>query len=279
VSDMPSELDEANRLAWGSRDVRELFVEREGFTDQAEAHLMRHVATEARDQPLLDIGVGGGRTVSFLQAVSGDYVAIDYLEDLVSATRLRYPGVRVEHMDARDLSAFADGSFALVVFSCNGIDGVPHTDRETIFNEVRRVLRPGGRFAYSTHNLDYRARRPQLDIDGARIVRHPARALRNIARAPKMIRDYRRLLSLDVRGEGWATLATVGYGFAVAWHYVTLAEALRELRESGFTATDIFGLSRLITTIDASSVSADRLAAGVDTSRFLSHHLLAHTPA
>jgi SAM-dependent methyltransferase len=276
---MPSELDEANRLAWSSREVKELFVKREGFTDQAEAHLMRHVAADARGQPILDIGVGGGRTVSFLRAVSGDYVAIDYVEDLVHATRLRYPGVRVEHMDARDLSAFADGSFALVVFSRNGIDGVPHTDRRTIFSEVRRVLRPGGRFAYSTHNLDHRGQRPQLDIDGARIVRHPARAFRNIARAPKMIRDYRRLLSLDVREEGWATLATVGYGFAVAWHYVTLAEALRELRESGFTATDVFGLSRLITTIDASSALADRLAAGVDTSALLSLNLLAHTPA
>jgi SAM-dependent methyltransferase len=276
---MPSELDEANRLAWSSRGVRELFVKREGFTDQAEAQLMQHVATGVRGQPILDIGVGGGRTVSFLRAVGGDYVGIDYVEDLVHATRLRYPGVRVEHMDARDLSAFADGSFALVVFSRNGIDGVPHADRRTIFNEVRRVLRPGGRFAYSTHNLDHLARRPQLDIDGARIVCHPARALRHVVRAPRLIRDYRRLRSLDVRGEGWATLATVGYGFAVAWHYVTLAEALRELRESGFTATDVFGLSGLIATIDASSALADRLAAGVDTSALLSLDLVAHTPA
>lgn len=34
------------------------------------------------------------------------------------------PGARIEHMDARNLSAFQDGRFALAVCSFNGIDAV-----------------------------------------------------------------------------------------------------------------------------------------------------------
>jgi hypothetical protein len=40
----------------------------------------------------------------------------DYLEEMVSLTRSRYPEARIELADARDLSVFADSTF----------DGVAH---------------------------------------------------------------------------------------------------------------------------------------------------------
>jgi SAM-dependent methyltransferase len=50
---------------------------------------------------------------------------------------------------------FASGSFDFVLFSFNGIDYVNHSDRLTILKEIRRVLRPGGWFCFSTHNLNF----------------------------------------------------------------------------------------------------------------------------
>src|SRR5690606_37213574 len=62
------------------------------------------IADEARGRPILDIGVGGGRTVEALRNISDDYTGIDYSADMVAACRHRFPGVRFEHADARALA-------------------------------------------------------------------------------------------------------------------------------------------------------------------------------
>jgi hypothetical protein len=54
----------------------------------------------------------------------------DYLEEMVSLTRSRYPEARIELADARDLSVFADSTFGLAFFSGNGVDGVAHLEVE-----------------------------------------------------------------------------------------------------------------------------------------------------
>lgn len=277
---MATEVDQANRAAWGSSRVVDLLVEREGFMSEGERRVMERVVTEARGQPILDVGVGGGRTTAFLRSVSPDYVGVDYLQELVAGARSRYPDARFEHMDARDLSAFADETFALVVFSLNGIDGVPHADRRKILWEFHRVLRPGGLCAYSTHNLDYRlaGRRP-WHSDWRAILRHPWRALRYAVRLPKMTWRRRRLNSATDRGAGWATIATLAYGFPVVWHHVTLAESLRELREVGFTGeVEIYSSSGFGTTITANSSPESAAVGELDTSGWPVIHLVARKP-
>jgi SAM-dependent methyltransferase len=261
--------DQANRLAWGSSDVIKLFATRAGFASDAEAHVMRRLAAEANDQPILDIGVGGGRTVPLLRIVSSDYVGIDYIDGLVRAARRRYPDARLRCLDARNLSAFADETFGLVVFSRNGIDGVPHDDRARILREVHRVLRPGGLFAYSTQNLDHRRSDPRPDW--RRIVGQPLRTLKQAARLPKALADYRRLRGLNAVGDGWASDATLGYGFAVIWHRVSLVEALRELGEQGFESVEVYGPSGLIATIERSDPTSNEL----DTRALPALHLVA----
>ncbi|MBW4488571.1 MAG: class I SAM-dependent methyltransferase [Trichocoleus desertorum ATA4-8-CV12] len=106
---------------------------------------------------MLDIGVGGGRTTQHFAPRVADYVGIDYSAEMVAACQKRFattsPAPRVEVGDARDLSRFPDNSFDFILFSFNGIDFVSHSDRLKVFQEIRRVGKPGGYFFFSSHNL------------------------------------------------------------------------------------------------------------------------------
>jgi len=235
VSNPDNRLDQTNRATWSSEMVLGLFAAREGTFDLGEAAVLERLADSAAGVPILDIGVGGGRTIPHLRRLSTDYVGIDYLEEMVALARSRFPGVRIEHADARDLSRFPDAAFGLVFFSANGIDGVSHDDRSRMLAEIRRVLRPDGLFAYATHNLEH-------EIAG-RTPWHPAwyrepprRALARAFRLPKSLRAYRRARPLTVRGDGWATLVDPAYHFGIVTHFVTLEAALRELRTADFAA-------------------------------------------
>ena len=232
---MTAHLDDVNRRAWGSEDVVDLFVARSGAIDAGEAGILERVADEVRGRPVLDLGFGGGRTVPLLQALGADYVGLDYVPELVAAARERFPGVPLDEGDARDLSRFADGRFALVFFSFNGIDGLAHEERAVVLREVRRVLEPNGLFVYSTHNLDHAAAGGGFVGPGVRqALRRPWRALRYLRALPSALSSYRRLRRHVERGDGWAVAPDAAYGFSVVWHSVTLAEAVAELQREGF---------------------------------------------
>jgi SAM-dependent methyltransferase len=102
---------------------------------------------------VLDMGCGAGRTTIGLEARGYDVEALDLSPDLVDEARKRVQRTQVHVMDAREL-AFADASFDVVMFSFNGLDCVyPSRERHRVLVEVHRVLRPGGLFYYSGHNI------------------------------------------------------------------------------------------------------------------------------
>ncbi len=266
---MAGESERINSDVWRSPEVLDIFAHRDGLIDPGEALLVRRIAEQADRRPILDIGVGGGRTIPLLRSVTDEYVAVDYLEEMVTLARSRHPGVRIEQGDARDLSTFADDSFGAVFFSYNGIDGISHEARRQVHASVRRVLQPGGVFGYSTHNLDYSAAgrppwaRCQWDVDNG------LAAMASFAwRLPGRSRTYRRLRNLTVRGEGWALLVGSGYDFSVLWHHVSFDEARRELEQAGF-APDV----------DVFDASAAPVQAGQDTSSSPWLYLIAREPA
>ena len=266
---MPTELDSLNKAVWASGRVQRIFSRRRGWTDHGESVVMERIADAARGRSILDIGVGGGRTVPYLRSLSEDYVAIDYLDELVQLTRSRFPEARVDVGDARELSQFADATIDVAVFSFNGIDGLAHDDRPMVFRAVARVLRPGGLFVYSTHNLEHRlAGSPPWHPDRL----HPRNGLMSVARSmlflPKSASSYRRLRNRAVRGDGWATLVDPAYDFSVVWHYVRLEEAIRELRTSGFTDE-----------LEAYTTAGARAHYGDDTSASPWLHFLVRKPA
>jgi SAM-dependent methyltransferase len=133
--------------AWSARE----YSKDEGLWAIEAALVERHFPPAPAD--VLDIGCGAGRTTVGLQARGYRVVAVDLSTSLLAIARARFPDVDFRHMDARDLD-FPDGRFDAAIFSYNGIDTLfPASCRVECFREVFRVLKPGGVFAFSTHNL------------------------------------------------------------------------------------------------------------------------------
>lgn len=102
---------------------------------------------------ILDLGVGGGRTTSYLSKVASRYVGVDFSEAMIRSCRKKFPDLDFLLADASDLSAFEDASFDAIVFSFNGLDSVvPREKRSRCLQECWRVLRPEGVFVFSSHN-------------------------------------------------------------------------------------------------------------------------------
>lgn len=102
---------------------------------------------------MLDVGVGGGRTTAYLSPTASRYVGIDYAEEMIRVCRNRFPQLEFRCADASDLSHFPDGSFDVVLMAYNGIDSLPPKGRVRFFQESFRVLRRGGVFIFSAHNV------------------------------------------------------------------------------------------------------------------------------
>jgi len=238
-------MDDTNRPTW-SAVAGEYAIE--GWGDPGEVAALAVVADLARGRPVLDLGVGGGRTTSLLRLVSSEYVGIDYTPELVELCRQRHPGVDVRLGDARDLVGIASGSQGLVVFSNNGIDAVDHEGRGQVLDEVHRVLGPDGVFCYSTLNKDG----PLFGADpgnapgttwevGSLLPRSADAEGRGHAAEGaddpgwvRALRNWRRLKG-QRRDEGdWGLAPFAAHEFALVTHFVTLQGAEDELTRHGF---------------------------------------------
>lgn len=237
MSGTASEPDAINRAVWAQGSVVERFASAGGWIDQSERTILSRLRAELSAPDVLDIGVGGGRTVPLLSEVAGTYVGIDFVEELVAAATRRFPGIDLRDGDARDLD-FPDASFDLVVFSINGLDAIGHEDRAVALREIRRVLRPTGSLVFSTHNVDGPGpsdrpwRLPPMTI---RQPRSSARALLNRAtHARPSVQNYRRLHGRGVRGSGWCVETSGAHDFGIVVHYVSRTRLEQELRDAGF---------------------------------------------
>ena len=235
-------MERINRAAWESKANVKWFARLEGWTDPGEQAAFRCIADEVRGQPILDLGVGAGRTVPLLRQLSRDYTAVDYTPALVAACRKKYPDVTVLDGDARDLSRFADHTFKVVVFSFNGIDAVNPEDRRKVLTEVHRVLRSGGLFWFSAHNKRGPGHGEGLRF-GVDKTRNPlklfVRALRAVKNAPRAARNYRRFLRLNEEKERYSIMNASAHNHGLLIHYITLEAQLDDLEKVGFAAAPL----------------------------------------
>jgi ubiquinone/menaquinone biosynthesis C-methylase UbiE len=145
-----SRVDAHNQAVYERAEIVREFTELEGLFP-CERHLLDSYLAPGAN--VLDLGVGGGRTIPDLSEASAEYVGLDYSPAMVAACRGRYPGADVRLGDASDLSAFPSGESDFVMFSYNGLDYLhPVAKRDACIGEIARVLRPGGAAVVSSHN-------------------------------------------------------------------------------------------------------------------------------
>jgi len=102
---------------------------------------------------ILDLGCGGGRTTLILHERGFSVKGIDLSDVLIAFAQHRFPYLDLEVGDFTALNDPAD-SADHVLLSHNGIDYAPSREaRLRAFAEVHRVLKPGGTFVFSSHNL------------------------------------------------------------------------------------------------------------------------------
>jgi ubiquinone/menaquinone biosynthesis C-methylase UbiE len=112
-----------------------------------------------RSDRILDLGCGAGRTTFGLwrggyRNISGADLSAEMVRSArKTAEKARIPIGFVE-ADARSLP-FGDKEFDSCVFSFNGLMQIPgRSDRVRAMKEVRRVLKPGGMFIFTTHDRE-----------------------------------------------------------------------------------------------------------------------------
>jgi SAM-dependent methyltransferase len=205
-----------------------------------ERAMIERVATEFRGAPVLDLGVGGGRSVRSLLKVSDDYLGLDASAEMIIVCRKRFPWIRFANADLRSLKMIADNSVGMVVFSCNGISLSSHEDRLAILREVRRVLRPGGAFLFTTYN-----RNSPEAVAGFAWPAFPGSVnpLKLLVRLQRFARDS--LLSLTNRlryarheqhNAQYALINSARHNHGVMLYYITLAQQRQQLVDCGFAA-------------------------------------------
>jgi SAM-dependent methyltransferase len=237
----PAELqiDTINRKAWRAGGTLRHFARLRGYTDPGERAAIDRIAEEMADRPILDLGVGAGRTVPILRTISDDYVGIDYTPEMVALCRRKYPHAKISVGDARDLSRFERGTFALVCFSFNGIDAVNREDRKAVLREVHRVLQPGGVFLFSTHNRHGpgHGEHPGLDLSwSTNPLGIAKRAALSVVGLPRALFNHARFRRLNDPREDSSIMNAAAHGFGILVHYTTLEAEIRELAAAGFDA-------------------------------------------
>lgn len=189
------------------------------------------------DRPVLDMGIGAGRTTLYLSRLTRAYVGIDYSEAMVRHSRHRFPGLRIDLCDASDLGRFRDGSFAFAVFSYNGLDCMSHVARLCALSEISRVLQPGGIFAFSAHNRDFANAKagPRLHLS-----RNPITQASNVVHWIRTARKHARLRMFEYEGLEYALVNDVADDYSLIYYYITKEMQRLQLERAGLELLEMY---------------------------------------
>ncbi len=227
--------DAAWRRFYSASEVVAIY-RRDERLQPAEATILSLLGADLAQARLLDVGVGGGRTTAHLASACLHYRGVDYAEGMVAVCQERfrdaawYAPESFRQADARSLP-FEDDSFDIVLFSFNGLDHVPPEARATALAQCQRVLRPGGWFIYSGHNLNW--------FDGPGLPPRSAgwRAWIDELRYRRRTRQLNQGTA-STQSLGAASLRDPPDGLRL--HYARPAEHLRELQASGLGEARVF---------------------------------------
>ncbi|MFD9734679.1 methyltransferase domain-containing protein [Umezawaea sp. NPDC059074] len=142
--------------------------------------------------PVADVGCGPGHVTADLRALGVDAFGVDLSPGMVEVARREHPGVRFEVGSMTDLD-LPDASLAGVLAWWSLIH-VPDEEVPGVFDEFRRVLRPGGRVQVGFHVGD--GSRLKTEGYGG----HPMR-VRVHRRRPERVADWLRAAGFAIEAQ------------------------------------------------------------------------------
>ncbi|HZR57781.1 MAG TPA: class I SAM-dependent methyltransferase [Terriglobales bacterium] len=228
-----------NQRIYELDDLVRSYIAQEKLQPPEEA-ILSTLKPELSAMRMLDLGVGGGRTTVHFAPLVNDYVGVDYSEKMVAACQSRFrsslhkSSFRVA--DACSMPEFADGSFDFVLFSYNGLDYVSGEMRQKALHEIRRVLCPGGKFAFSSHNLN--ALRQRLKL---RLWQHPKRFAAQLIWKTRF-RQHNPIL-VDIWNGEKVVVNDGALDFRLHTYYLTPQAQMNDLNETGFSDVRAFNLA------------------------------------
>lgn len=203
-------------------DIAEKYISNRdaGFTE-LERRVVEQYFTGA-ESSVLDIGCGTGRTTTVFDQKGYDVIGVDLTRTLVERARSTFPNIDFLAGDACSLP-FDDETFEYALFSYNGIDDIaPEEKRYEALREVRRVLKPGGVFSFSTHNLWSTYVPRSLDLEGGR--KYLEFWIKNV-REQRLFTRYKS----DNTARGGPQIR----------YYIRPADQKQQLRNCGFQVLDV----------------------------------------
>ena len=225
------------------------------YLEPAERAVIEILDSNLSSMKMLDMGVGGGRTTKYFAPLVLNYTGADYAPVMVNACIEKYgDDYFFITCDARDMEELSDNSFDFVLFSFNGIDSFSHEDRILALKEIHRVLRPGGYFCFSSHNLNWNglpdlfslkpAKKPELAIltgvigevkDFKKILDRSFRSACKIARLSILNRSFRmRGYISKLRKSERGHIYDNSLNGKAKVYYITKDEQIRQLKAAGY---------------------------------------------
>lgn len=191
--------------------------------------LVRHAT--AFTGRVLELGCGAGRLTGYLVELADEVFGIDVSPAMVEHCRRAYPGGTFSVDDLRDLSGFESQSFDVVVGANNVLDVLGDAERREVLREIRRILKPEGIAALSSHNRAYipRLRKP-TDLRGARNI---VRAAGKLVLIPWREYNRRRLVPFERNEPGYALVNDDAHHFKLLHYYISRDAQEQQLTDEG----------------------------------------------
>ncbi|MBO0768063.1 MAG: class I SAM-dependent methyltransferase [Solirubrobacterales bacterium] len=173
---------------------------------------------------VLELDSRGDRLTAALAARASSLTGIGVSAPTVKLCRERHPGARFLQQNLTDLDDFADDQFSAVVAGRFALDLLSDDQRRFVFEQLNRILEPGGLLIFSSHNL---ACESLVRTPGRHVLFNPLRILW----MPRYLRNRAQLARLQQREHGYAMLNTPAISYGLLSYHISRDGQERQLFE------------------------------------------------
>jgi ubiquinone/menaquinone biosynthesis C-methylase UbiE len=235
----------SNQDAYSSaKTVKDYLTHR--YFPKAEQAILNKVKEDKAITKMLDIGVGAGRTTNYFAPYFEQYIGVDYSQTMIDVCKKTYAKTDYQFLvcDARNMNSFKDNSFDFILFSFNGIDCVSIEDRNLVLEEVKRICKPSGYFAFSSHNI-YNVKK----LFSFQMPRNPFKYYQEYKRMTK-VRTLNPPIE-EIEKVNIISLIDGDIEFSTNYTYIKPEYQVDRLKKMGFTNIETYGHNGKLVSLDA----------------------------